>query len=148
MRNMKAITSLNNLGFNPNALTAQLFNDSIDNWFKPASYNDNIPVNISETDTAFAIQLVVPGYTKEEIGIELDNGKLSIVSKAQETSTDEGVKLHKKEFEKATFSKQFKLPKSVDVSKIEAKQENGILELVLAKKEEEIPTPVKQIEIG
>ena len=145
---MKAITSLNNLGFNPNALTAQFFNDSIDNWFKPVSYIDNIPVNISETDTAFKIQLVVPGYTKEEIGIELDNGKLSIVSTEPEANTDEAVKQHKKEFEKVTFSKQFKLPKSVDVSKIEAKQENGILELVLAKKEEEIPMPVKQIQIG
>ena len=53
----------------------------------------------------------------------------------------------KNEYSFHQFSRSFTLPESADVEKIEAKSENGILKIVITKKEEKIVKAPREIEI-
>ncbi|MBL0023744.1 MAG: Hsp20/alpha crystallin family protein [Saprospiraceae bacterium] len=76
--------------------------------------------------------MAVPGYDKSGITISLEENKLKIVGKKEE-STDR--KFLMKEFDFTTFQRLFYLPEDVQKDKIEATVENGILHLVIYKAE-------------
>ena len=106
------------------------------------------PVNIQETETAFELELSVPGRKKEDFNIEIDEHILTITS---ETKKEEEVKdenYTRKEFSYSSFKRAFTLPKTVNEDKINASYENGILSFTLPKKEEALPKPKRLIEIG
>jgi HSP20 family protein len=120
-----------------------LFNES------PSFKNErtvNFPaVNVLETDGNFKIEIAVPGLKKEQIKVNVEKQTLTISS---ETKEEEINNYTRKEFSYQTFSRSFQLPKSVDLDKIEAFYEEGILSLVLAKKEEALPKEPRVIEIA
>lgn len=93
--------------------------------------------NIYENDTSHIIELAVPGLNKKDIKIELLENKL-IISAEVKKETKENEKSVRKEFSYQTFKRSFNLPKLVDMEKIEAKNENGLLTVSIPKKEEEI----------
>lgn len=99
----------------------------------------NTPLaNIFETETAHLVELAVPGVKKENISIDLKENKLT-VSLAQESNSEEKTHLkERREFNYSKFSRAFNLPKNIDLDKIEAKNEHGILTITIPKKEEEI----------
>lgn len=123
----------------------EFFNGSIS---KPQKkYNTNFPAaNVIENNDNFRIEMAVPGLTKKDIGIEVDNDLLT-VSANKETSQKEGEKFTRKEFNFDNFKRTFQLPESVNASKIEAAFKNGILEIILAKKEEAKIQPPRAIAI-
>ncbi len=95
-------------------------------------------VNILEKADSFLVELAVPGRKKEDFKIELNDQLLTISS---ETSTekeekDKDGKFTRREFGFQTFSRSFTLPQSIDAQRIEARYEDGVLRLELAKKEE------------
>ncbi|TVZ51735.1 Hsp20/alpha crystallin family protein [Dokdonia sp. Hel_I_53] len=106
-------------------------------------------VNIIEKDSAFELQVAIPGFKKEDFNIELDNDLLTISSK--ENDEIEGKiegKFTRKEFHYASFKRSFNLPDSVNTAQIAASYESGILALELPKKEEAQVQPSRIIEIG
>ena len=113
--------------------------------------NTTIPaVNIKETNDNFVVELAAPGMNKNDFKIELDNNVLTIRSEKQNDYEDkEGEKYTRREFSYQSFQRTFHLPKEVvDVDHIEAKYENGMLHLVIPKKEEAKQRPPRMIEIG
>lgn len=98
--------------------------------------------NIHESETAHSIELAVPGVKKEDIKIELKDNKLTISTEVKnEDSTSSDSVNHKsvrKEFSYQSFKRTFNLPKLVDIENIEASNENGLLTVLIPKKEEEI----------
>lgn len=133
------------------------FNDVLSrdlwNWglSNNSTTNTNIPaVNIKETQDAFEVEMAAPGMTKNDFKIELDNNVLVISSeKKQEAEDKEGATYSRKEFSYQSFQRTFQLPKEVvDVDKIEAKYENGLLQLVIPKKEEAKQRPPRMIQIN
>lgn len=137
----------------PVATTADfdnLFNEFFNGSFsKPQKKHNtsNFPAaNVTENNDNFRIEMAVPGLTKKDISIEIDNDLLT-VSANKETSQKEGEKFTRKEFNFDQFKRTFELPESVDTSKIEAAFKNGILEIVLAKKEEAKILPPRAIAI-
>jgi len=108
--------------------------------------NQSIPaVNIAEDEEGYQIEIAVPGLAKEDINIEFDNGKLTISSNKKET---EPKKYTTREFNYEGFKRTFSIPKQkVDDSNIVAKYENGVLQVVLPKREEVKPKPAKFVEI-
>jgi HSP20 family protein len=108
-----------------------------------------ISVNIKENDNAYIIELLAPGFKKEDFKIELENNLLKVEADVKADSGDGQDKYLLKEFSVRKFVKTFTLPKNkVSDDNIEAKYDNGILSLQIVKLEEAKPKPAKLIEIA
>ena len=92
-------------------------------------------MNITETKDAYQVDLLVPGLSKEDFKINLENKTLTISAEKVAESKDENQKQLRREFSFRSFKRSFTLNEQVDAEKIQAKYENGILKLQLAKKE-------------
>ena len=94
--------------------------------------------------------MAAPGMKKEDFKIELENNLLTISSeKTIEPEQDEGNRYSKKEYSYESFQRSFTLPKEVvDADKIQARYENGLLHLVIPKKEEAKQKPPRMIQIS
>jgi HSP20 family protein len=112
--------------------------------------NTTLPsVNIKENADSFNVEMAVPGFSKDEFRIELNNNLLTISSeKNVENEINEGENFTRREFSYQSFSRSFTLPNTVNSDKIGANYENGILKVSIPKKEEAKPKPAKQIQIS
>ena len=127
--------------------TRDLFNWGLTN---NSTTGTTIPaVNIKETANAFEVEMAAPGMTKKDFKIELDSNVLTITSeKNMEQEQKDGERYSRKEFAYQSFQRTFTLPKEVvDDDKIEARYENGVLYLVIPKKEEAKQKPARMIQI-
>lgn len=98
-------------------------------------YDCNPSVNIVETNSAFELEIAVPGMKKEDIKINLESNVLGISSE-KELKDEEGRNYLRREFAYGTFNRSFTLPKNIDVDAIKADFVDGILKVVLPKKAE------------
>lgn len=105
-------------------------------------------VNIIEQDRSFNIEVAAPGYEKADFQLELDNETLTLKVDKEENNEKEQEHFTRKEFSVISFERSFKIPKSVDTSKIEATYNDGILVVTLPKKEEAQVQPSRNIEIA
>ncbi|MDD3489370.1 MAG: Hsp20/alpha crystallin family protein [Paludibacter sp.] len=112
--------------------------------------NTTIPsVNIKENADAFMVEVAAPGFEKGDFKIELNLNTLSISSeKKVEAETKEGEVFTKREFSYQSFSRSFTLPQIADGDRIEANYQNGILTVLIPKREEAKPKPARMIEIN
>jgi HSP20 family protein len=113
--------------------------------------NTTIPaVNIKETADNYEVQVAAPGMTKDDFKVELDGNSLTISSeKSQQNEQKEGERFSRKEFSYQSFQRTFTLQKDVvDIDKIQAKYDNGILHLMIPKKEEVKQKPPRLIQIS
>jgi len=105
-------------------------------------------VDVRNEDTQIVIEAEVPGVKKEQLSIELKNGILSIKGDKQDSSGKSSKNYIHKELKRSAFCRSFTLGDIVDGESINAKFENGILEITLKKLN---PTPleegIKKIEI-
>lgn len=115
------------------------------------SIGTSIPaVNIQETEDSFSVEVAAPGKMKEDFNIELDNDVLTISAedkKENETTAKNG-RYTRKEFSYNTFKRAFSLPESVDSKKISASYNNGVLEILLPKREEAKVQAKRMIDIS
>ncbi len=90
------------------------------------------PANILELKEAYQIHLMVPGLSKEDFKINLEEDKLSIsYEKPEATATEQ--KVISLGFTLNSFKRSFKLNNKIDKENIEAAYENGILKITLHK---------------
>ncbi len=118
-----------------------LFADSRSNLTVPA-------VNVKEDGESFNIELAAPGVKKEDFKINVDEKLLTISSEVKKEETEEKDNYTRKEFNYSSFTRSFTLPKTVDIEKIEASHENGVLHITLPKKEEAKPKEPRLITVG
>lgn len=134
------------------SLFDRFFENDLFDWSNRNYSNTNttLPaVNIKENGENFEVEMAAPGFSKEEFKIELNNDLLTIISeKRVENEIKEGQAFTKREFSYQSFSRSFTLPHTADSGKIEAKYENGILRVIIPKKEEAKPLPSRQISIS
>ena len=118
-----------------------LFNRDLFNWGNQnfSDTNTTVPaVNIKETAENYEVEVAAPGMTKKDFKVELDGNSLTISSeKSTEKEEKEDERYSRKEFSYQSFQRTFTLQKEVmDIDKIQAKYENGLLHLLIPKKEE------------
>ena len=104
-------------------------------------------VNIFENYKAFNLEFKAPGYQKENCKVTLDNEVLTV---SAEISNEESVtekNYSRKEFVLNSFKRSFTIPEIVNSVGMEAKYENGILKVLLPKKETTIKPPAKEITV-
>lgn len=115
---------------------------------KPLFKSNVGAVNIKESENEYEFDFQAPGFTKEELIIDLNENVLQVKGehKVETTEEDKNKKYHRKEVSHSSFSRSFTLPDNVDTSQIGASLENGILQVKVAKKAEVKPEP-KRINI-
>jgi HSP20 family protein len=119
----------------------------------PRFYNwetgQNMPaVNITEGKEDYRIDVAAPGLKKEDFKISLDNNVLSISSEKEYKNETRDENLLRREFSYSSFSRSFTLPESVNGDKIKATHNDGILSIVVPKREEAKVKPVRDIKIS
>jgi HSP20 family protein len=93
--------------------------------------------NVIELATEYLIDLSVPGYTRNNIEVKVDNGDLLVTGEMKEEQKEE-LSYLRREFVPANFERRFELPENVESDKINARYENGILRISLPKKPESV----------
>ncbi|HYV92985.1 MAG TPA: Hsp20/alpha crystallin family protein [Chitinophagales bacterium] len=118
-------------------LFRNILSDDFDGFFvKPFTNNFSPAVNVVEGKENFRLEIAVPGFSKNDFNVKLDNNLLTVsAEKKNEVKKDEE-NYTMREFSHSSFSRTFTLPEAVDASKISAEYTDGILKLVLPKKEE------------
>ena len=129
------------------------FNRDLFNWGNQnfSDTNTTVPaVNIKETAENYEVEVAAPGMTKNDFKVELDGNSLTISSeRSNEKVEKEDERYSRKEFSFQSFQRTFTLQKDVmDIDKIQAKYENGLLHLLLPKKEEAKQKPPRLIQIS
>ena len=116
-----------------------------------AGINSTLPaVNVLENENEFKIDVAAPGLEKKDFKLNYDNGRLTISSeKKDEKEEKNGESVTRREFSYQSFRRSFSVPESVvNAEKISAKYDNGILHVILPKREEVKPKPAKEIRIS
>lgn len=105
-------------------------------------------VNINENKDGFEIEVAAPGMEKNDFNIDLDNNVLTISSEKEEAKEEKEKKYMRKEYCYTKFSRSFTLPNSVKEDDIKATYKNGILNILIPKKEEMKTKPSRHIAIN
>ena len=99
-------------------------------------------VDIVETGEAYALEFDLPGFTRDDIKVSVNDGVLKV--SGERTRNVEKDDRYYRYFErpKGEFSRSFKLPDSIDKSGVSADCNNGLLSISLPKKEESRPKAI------
>ncbi|ABC45077.1 Hsp20/alpha crystallin family protein [Salinibacter ruber] len=100
--------------------------------------------DLSETDDAFRIRLDVPGMTKDDIAINLQNNTLTVSGERSSERQKDGEEYVRVERAFGTFHRTFTLPDAVDPDRVEATYDEGVLTINVPKTEK---STRRQIEI-
>ncbi len=135
------MTLVKNNGYN---LFDELFSNFPATWGRDAQNTLSVPpANIHETADAYHLELNVPGRNKEDFSIHVDNGLLTISYEKKETAENKDYKTIRKEFVYRSFKRSFSVDDKINTSGIQAKYENGVLMILLPKKEEVKAAPTQ-----
>jgi len=110
------------------------------------NWKGSVPVNIIETGSGYQLEVVVPGFEKNDFKVKLDRQLLTISAERNADNNSEAGKMIRSEYDFRSFKRSFTLNEFVDATKIEASYINGVLLLNLPKKEE-VKEAAKEIEI-
>ncbi len=145
--------SKNNSNTNISSLSSwfdDIVNNEIPSIFKSnESLSFSLPkVNIKENAEAFTVELAVPGFKKSDFKLDLDNDVLSISTETKDEKEHKEENYTRREFGYSSFKRTFTLPDSVDDEAINASYKDGVLSILLPKKEEAKQKPVRSIKIS
>ena len=129
----------------------------LDEFFGADWLNDNLmkdlnttvpAVNISEDNHEYRIEVAIPGFTKKDVKIDLHNNVLTISSEKKANNEEKQENFMRREFYYSSFKRSFTLPETVDMDKIKATHNEGILTVNIPKKPEAVEKGPKQINIS
>lgn len=122
-------------------LIEDVFQNGMNIFHDDVPVRTGIPVNIKETDKSYELHVVAPGLNKEDFKINVDNDILTISFEQKEESTEKADgKWLRNEYRFRSFKRSFTLNEKVDAANINAKYNDGILNVNLPKKETAEPT--------
>ena len=139
--------------YDPEMLASRRYNGfDLNNFFRTSNsmneVNRNYPaVNIVEEPERYRIEVAAPGYSKDDFKLNIENEVLKI-SVEKEQNKVEGENFTRCEFYNGSFERSFVVGKTIDINKIDARYENGILTIALQKKEEAKPQQPRSISIS
>jgi HSP20 family protein len=143
---------MNYVKFTPAA--SKSFNSFVDDFFngmpsliKHSETNgqaDKIPVNIRETEKEYILELIAPGFEKDQFHISLDQNIMTVSGEWK--NSEENDKTIRREYGFRSFKRSFTLDEKIDAANISAKYNHGVLTLNLPRKVE-VKEQVKQISV-
>ncbi len=96
--------------------------------------------DIYEMEDLFSLKMEMPGISKSDMEIEIDDDVLKISGKSAEDVSSGDLKYS--EYTSKDFYRSFKIGRGIDRSRIEANLENGVLTLILHKSEKAKPKKI------
>lgn len=108
----------------------------------------NTRIDWKETPEAHIFKADLPGLKKEEVKVEVEEGRiLQISGERRKEQEDKNDKWHRIERSIGKFLRKFRLPKNAKMDQVKASMENGVLTVTVPKEEEKKPE-VKNIDIS
>jgi len=98
-------------------------------------------MDVEDTGREFKVALETPGIKKEDVKIEVTGNTLEVSAESTVEEEEKGKNFLRRERSVSKFYRALELPEDVVTDEVEAKMENGVLEIVLPKKE---PVEVKK----
>lgn len=127
-------------------LIQDFFDDNM--GISPANIGTTLPaVNISETNNDLIIEMAAPGMNKKDFKVEINDNQLHIAYNRENKTENNDSNDWRREFSFESFERNFTLPAIVESEKIEASYTDGILKIIVPKKEEARRKPAKAIAI-
>ena len=97
----------------------------------------NMPaVNITENKDDYKVSVAAPGLKKDDFKIDLEGNMLTVSCEREDSKEDKEARYTRKEYSYSSFQRSFALPEEINQEKIEATYEDGVLKVVLPKKDE------------
>ena len=113
-----------------------------------SEFDFNPTINTREGEDAYYLEVDLPGLKKDEIDIRIEDNTLIISGERRVKNEMKRENYYKIESSFGKFSRSFALPDDIDVDKINAESENGVLEIVVPKLEVAEVEKVKKITIN
>lgn len=105
-------------------------------------------VNIKENKKDFTIEFASPGFSKKDFHVDIDENTLTISAHKDSEIIEENHNFTRREFSYSSFTRSFTLPKNANPDEIEAKYNDGILNLSISKNDNTKSLPKKEIKVG
>lgn len=106
----------------------------------------NPSVNTREGEFAYHIDVDLPGVKKEDISVKVENNVLTLKGERKSQKEVKKEDYYKMESSFGSFMRSFTIPDNVDAENIHAENKDGVLEIVLPKKEQKNKS-AKQIKV-
>lgn len=120
-----------------NLVPRKFFLDDFFDDFVPETKNStNMKCDIYEKDDNYYIEMDMPGFNKENINVDCDNGYLTVTANHEEKKDEEKKNYIRRERSYGEYSRTFSLGE-VDEDKVNAKFDNGTLLITVPKKDQE-----------
>jgi HSP20 family protein len=100
-------------------------------------------VDIRETNDAIVVNAELPGIDKKDVKVDVKDGVLTISGERNYEKDVKEENVHRIERSYGSFSRSFSLPSHVDVGKVQAQLEDGVLEVRLPKTETAKPKSIE-----
>ena len=115
------------------------------NEFGVEFFGNNSYPKVDVTDHQDKIMIVaeIPGLTKDDVSVDLEQRVLTISGGKREIKQDDDVRYIRKELKRSSFKRSFKLGDNMKVDGIEADFDNGLLNVTVPKREKDEPRKVK-----
>jgi HSP20 family protein len=101
------------------------------------------PTDVSEDENSLQISMELPGVEPDDVRLSLENNILTIRGEKRQRSEENNERVHRFERTYGVFERTFALPNTVDVDKIEARFENGVLLVRIPKAEKARPREIR-----
>ncbi len=109
-----------------------------------ASTGEWLPaVDVIDEKDKLRIKADLPGVDKDSVEINIEDGVLTIKGERKEEKEEKEKNYYRRECFYGVFSRSIGLPAEVDIEKAEANYKDGVLEIILPKKEESKPKQIK-----
>ncbi|RKH42519.1 Hsp20/alpha crystallin family protein [Corallococcus sicarius] len=99
--------------------------------------------DILEAEAGITLRIDLPGHDAKAIQVKVENDVLTVRSERKAETVAEGTTLRRQERPAGVYARQFRLPNTVDASRVEARYDNGVLSLTLPRREETRPRVVE-----
>jgi HSP20 family protein len=104
---------------------------------------ESFPVDISETENEIIVRADLPGFSKDEVSVNATENTLTIEAKHRGEKKERGEKYYTVERKFGSFRRVISLPVEVEPEKAKARMKDGVLEVILPKKEKKKGKEIK-----
>lgn len=129
-----------------NQLFDSVFGERNPDWYQEAG-NWAPEVDVEETADAIVLRADLPGMSKKDMRISVENNRLTISGERKSKHSENGKNFHRIERTYGSFCRSFALPATVLGDRVEATYRDGVLEVTVPKAEEVKPREI-EVQVG
>ena len=127
-----------------------LFREFSEGFFVRPLHGDSLPeqirIDVQETDNAFQVSAELPGVKKEDIHIDVQGARVTLKAEVQQQDSSNDERSLRSERYYGSVARTFELPGEVETDEASARYEDGVLKLVLPKRQKSPGSRTLQIE--